>query len=67
MNCTNNIQEQQTGDILQILLLLFAVVPLVASEILPFIPINENGITHAIILALAKLKTRERVIAPRGG
>lgn len=65
MNCTTqDLQEQQTGDIIQILFVAFTVIPLIASEILPFVErIKPNGILHAIVLALSK--PRERVIHPR--
>ena len=66
MNCTTqDLQEQQTADIIQILLMAFSVIPLIASEILPFLPCDSNGVIHGLVLALANRKTRERVIHPR--
>lgn len=64
MNCTaQDLQIQQTSDIIQILFMAFTIIPLIASEILPFLPCNPNGLVHAIVLALSKPK--ERVIHPR--
>jgi hypothetical protein len=62
MNCTQqDLQIEQTGDIIQILFMAFTVIPLIASEILPFIErIKPNGIIHAIVLALSNMKYRER-------
>jgi hypothetical protein len=58
MNCTQqDLQIEQTGDIIQIIILAFTVIPLIASEILPFIErIKPNGIIHAIVLAFSNLK-----------
>lgn len=62
MNCTQqDLQEQQTEDIIQILFLVFTVIPLIASEILPFLErIKPNGIIHGIVLGLSNMKYRER-------
>lgn len=57
---TQDLQEQQTGDIIQILFVVFTVIPLIATELLPFLPCEPNGIMHAIVLALSKMKYRER-------
>ena len=52
MNCTTqDLQEQQTADIIQILLMAFSVIPLIASEILPFLPCDSNGVIHGLVLA----------------
>jgi len=60
MNCTQqDLQEQQTqqtGDIIQILFVAFTVIPLIASEILPFLSCDPNGLIHAIVLGLSKVK-----------
>jgi hypothetical protein len=61
MNCTQqDLQIEQTGDIIQILFMAFTVIPLIASEILPFLPCDPNGLVHAIVLALSKMKYKER-------
>lgn len=61
MNCTQqDLQEQQTEDIIQILFLVFTVIPLIASEILPFLSCDPNGIIHGIVLGLSNMKYRER-------
>jgi len=62
MNCTSQyVAEQQASDIIQILIMAFTVIPLIASEILPFIEnIKPNGIIHAIVLSLSKMKYKER-------
>lgn len=66
MNCTTqDLQEQQTADIIQILFVAFAVIPLIASEILPFLPCDPNGLVHGIVVALSKVKYREREPHPR--
>lgn len=65
MNCTQqDLQEQQTEDIIQILFLVFTVIPLIASEILPFLSCDPNGLIHGIVLGLSNMKYRERVIHP---
>ena len=57
MNCTQqDLQIEQTGDIIQIIILAFTVIPLIASEILPFLPCDSNGLVHGIVLALSKMK-----------
>lgn len=64
MNCTaQDLQIQQTSDIIQILFMAFTVIPLIASEILPFLSCDPNGLLHAIVLALSK--PRERFIHPK--
>jgi hypothetical protein len=66
MNCTNQeIQIEQTGDIIQILFVAFTVIPLIASEILPFLSCDPNGLAHGIVLALSNMKYREREPHPR--
>ena len=66
MNCTQqDLQVQQTGDIIQILFMAFTVIPLIASEILPFLPCDPNGLVHGIVLALSKMKYKEREPHPR--
>jgi len=57
MNCTTqDLQEQQTGDIIQILFVAFTVIPLIATEVLPFLPCEPNGIIHGLVLGLSKVK-----------
>jgi hypothetical protein len=60
-NCTlSDIQEEQTSAAIQIIALGMTVIPLIASEILPFINCEQNGVIHAIVLACSNLKTKER-------
>lgn len=66
MNCTlQDLQEQQTGDIIQILFVAFTVIPLIASEILPFLSCDPNGLIHGIVLALSKMKPSPNERHPR--
>jgi hypothetical protein len=66
MNCTQqDLQIEQTADIIQILFVAFTVIPLIASEILPFLPCDSNGLVHGIVLALSKMKYKEREPHPR--
>tara|TARA_R110002126_G_scaffold51874_6_gene141683 strand:+ start:4411 stop:4614 length:204 start_codon:yes stop_codon:yes gene_type:complete len=65
MNCTNQeIQIEQTGDIIQILFVAFTLIPLIASEILPFLSCDPNGLAHGLVLALSNMKYKERVVHP---
>jgi hypothetical protein len=43
------------------------IVSLIASEILPFVPVESNGILHGLLLSLANIKTRERNASTRQG
>ena len=66
MNCTTQeIQIEQTADIIQILFVAFAVIPLIASEILPFLPCDPNGLVHGIVVALSKIKPSANERHPR--
>jgi len=54
-----DIQEQQAQDIIQILFMVFTLIPLIASEILPFIEsVKPNGLIHAIVLTCSNLKKK---------
>ncbi len=52
--------EDQTTSILQMIILGVTIVSLIASEILPFVPVESNGLLHGLLLSLANIKTRER-------
>jgi len=66
MNCTQqDLQIEQTADIIQILFVAFTVIPLIASEILPFLPCDSNGLVHGIVLALSKMKPSPNERHPR--
>jgi len=69
MNTTNTDagQYDPNSAILSLTSVIITLIPLIISEILPFLPIPENGILHSILIACARLKTRDRIIAPRGG
>jgi hypothetical protein len=63
MNSTDS-SDQQDKDItfsFQIIGLLFTLVPLVVSELLPFCPCDPNGITHGVFLAISRMNTRKVV------
>jgi len=60
----NTISEQQDEDIqfsFQIIGLLFTLIPLIVSEILPFCPYDPNGVAHGIFLAISRMNTRKVV------
>lgn len=65
MNIKMSTVEDQTTSILQMVILGITIVSLVASEILPFVPIESNGILHGILLSLANVRTRERNASTR--
>jgi len=41
--------------------LLFTLVPLIVSEILPFCPCDPNGVVHGIFLAISRMNTSKVV------
>ena len=60
----NTESEQQDIDIkfsFQILGVLFTLVPLIVSEILPFCPCDPNGVVHGIFLSISRMNTRKVV------
>lgn len=59
--------EDQATSILQMVILGITIVSLIASEILPFVPIESNGILHGLLLSLSNIKTRERNASTRQG
>jgi hypothetical protein len=62
MNST--ISEQQDEDIrfsFQLIALLFTLVPLIVSEVLPFCPCDSNGVVHGILLSISRMNTRKVV------
>jgi hypothetical protein len=59
--------EDQTTSILQMIILGVTIVSLIASEILPFVPVESNGLLHGLLLSLANIKTRERNASTRQG
>ena len=59
--------DDQTTSILQMIILGVTIVSLIASEILPFVPVESNGILHALLLSLANIRTRERNASTRQG
>ena len=72
MNSTDTSEQDRDFQFsFQLLTILFTVVPLIISEILPFCKCDPNGLTHAIFLSISKMNTRKIVpIEPstrRGG
>jgi len=64
MNNTDPITDQQDEDIrfaFQVIGLLFTLVPLIVSEILPFCPCDPNGVVHGIFLAISRMNTSKVV------
>lgn len=61
------VEDKQVSDILQMILLGITIVSLVASEILPFIDVESNGILHGIVLGLSNIKKRDRNASTRQG
>jgi len=59
--------EDQTTSILQMIILGVTIVSLIASEILPFVPVESNGLLHGLLLSLANIRTRERNASTRQG
>ena len=60
----NTISEQQDEDVqfsFQIIGLLFTLIPLIVSEILPFCPCDPNGVAHGIFLSISRMNTRKIV------
>jgi hypothetical protein len=67
MNIKMSTTEDQATSILQMVILGITIVSLIASEILPFVPIESNGILHGLLLSLSNIKTRERNASTRQG
>lgn len=67
MNIKMNTTDDQTTSILQMIILGVTIISLVASEILPFVPVESNGLLHGLLLSLANIKTRERNASTRQG
>jgi hypothetical protein len=67
MNIKMSTAEDQATSILQMVILGITIVSLIASEILPFVPIESNGILHGLLMSLANIKTRERNASTRQG
>ena len=59
--------DDQTTSILQMVIIGVTIVSLIASEILPFVPIESNGLLHGLLLSLSNIKTRERNASTRQG
>lgn len=59
--------DDKTTSILQMVIIGVTIVSLIASEILPFVPIESNGLLHGLLLSLANIKTRERNASTRQG
>jgi len=59
--------EDQATSILQMVILGVTIVSLIASEILPFVPVESNGLLHGLLLSLSNIKTRERNASTRQG
>jgi hypothetical protein len=63
MNSTDS-SDQQDEDIrfsFQIIGLLFTLIPLIVSEILPFCACDPNGVAHAVFLSISRMNTRKIV------
>lgn len=56
-------QDRDFQFTFQLLTIIFAVVPLIISEILPFCQCDPNGLTHAVFLSISKMNMRK--IVPR--
>lgn len=65
MNIKMSTADDQTTSILQMIILGVSIASLVASEILPFVPIESNGLLHGLLLSLSNIKTRERNASTR--
>lgn len=59
--------DEQTTSILQMVIISVTIVSLIASEILPFVPIESNGLLHGLLLSLSNIKSRERNASTRQG
>lgn len=59
--------DEQTTSILQMVIISVTIISLVASEILPFVPIESNGLLHGLLLSLSNIKSRERNASTRQG
>ena len=59
--------DDQTTSILQMVIISVTIVSLIASEILPFVPIESNGLLHGLLLSLSNIKSRERNASTRQG
>lgn len=59
MNNTTEQHLDNTQFAFQIMGILFTLIPLIVSEILPFCPCKPNGIGHALMLACANLNKRK--------
>ena len=57
--------DDQTTSILQMIILGVTIVSLIASEILPFVPVESNGLLHGLLLSLSNIRTRERNASTR--
>lgn len=65
MNNTSDQHLDNTQFAFQIMGILFTLIPLIVSEILPFCPSTKsNGICHALMLACANLNKRK--VQPSG-
>jgi len=60
-NTDTSNQDRDFQFTFQLLTILFTVVPLIVSEILPFCNCDPNGITHAFFLAISRMNTRKIV------
>jgi hypothetical protein len=63
MNSTDS-SDQEDKDIrfwFQIIGLLFTLVPLIVSEILPFCHCDPNGITHGVFLSISRMNKQKIV------
>ena len=67
MNIKMSTVDDQTTSILQMVIIAVTIVSLVASEILPFVPIESNGLLHGLLLSLSNIKTHERNASTRQG
>lgn len=63
MNTTDTLDDEQRDFqfTFQLLTIIFTVVPLIVSEILPFCECDPNGLTHALFLAISRMNTRKVV------
>ena len=58
-NTDTSDQDRDFQFTFQLLTIIFTIVPLIVSEILPFCRCDPNGIIHAFFLAVSRMNTRK--------
>lgn len=60
MNNTSNQDIDNTQFAFQLMGMLFTIVPLIISEILPFCPCEPNGLCHAFFVSCSNLNKKRQ-------